>query len=352
MITQVPFQEITCQVLSETELSAWDDFVARQPQASVYHLSVWRHILHKAFGKHWYVIAALQDDVIRAGLPLVHMKSRLFGNFLVSMPYFNYGGLLTEDEMLAGPILQGAIALGQQLRASHLELRHLENYYPHLPSSTAKVSMWLTLPDTAEELFASFKSKLRSQVCKGEKNGLDVHIGRTELLEDFYSVFAHNMRALGTPVYGSQLFRLVLDAFPETARLVIVTGAGQRPLAGGFLLGYGERMEIPWAASLREYNRLQSNMWMYWHCLKYACEQGYRTFDFGRSTIEGPTFKFKQQWGARPVGHIWHYHLENSDEIPHLNPQNPKYQFAINIWQRLPLCLTRMLGPSIVKHLP
>jgi serine/alanine adding enzyme len=352
MTTQTIAQTLVCRLLEETDFPAWDHFVERQPEASVYHLSVWRHILYEAFGKRWHLLAALQDDVIVAGLPMVHMQSRLFGNFLVSMPYVNYGGLLTEDDSLAEPILHHAVALGRQLGVSHLELRHLENYYPHLPVRTDKVSMWLPLPGAAQELFASFKSKLRSQVRKGEKNGLGVRIGGTDLLEDFYTVFARNMRDLGTPFYGRRLFRLILEAFPDAARVVVVTGAGQRPLAAGFLLGYRHRLEIPWASSLREYNHLQTNMWLYWNCLKYACDHGYQIFDFGRSSLDGPTFRFKKQWGAQPVPHYWHYHLEEGRALPYLSPQNPKFRLAVNIWRRLPLRVTRLLGPSIVKHLP
>ena len=212
--------------------------------------------------------------------------------------------------------------------------------------------MWLALPSTAEELMASFKAKLRSQIRKGEKNNLRVRIGTTALLDDFYTVFARNMRDLGTPVYGRALFRSILDAFPESARIVVVTDDKGKPLAGGFLLGYRDRIEIPWASSLREYNHLQANMWLYWNCLQYACECGYRFFDFGRSTRGESTFKFKEQWGAQPVPHYWHYHLEGGRELPGLNLRNPKFSLAIQVWQRLPLALTRLLGPFIVKHLP
>ncbi|MGE3539929.1 MAG: FemAB family XrtA/PEP-CTERM system-associated protein [Candidatus Tectimicrobiota bacterium] len=352
MTTKRCSSPLTYRLLEPSEDLLWDSLVARHPQGSVYHLAVWRHILATAFGKRWYLMTAWQDGELRAGLPFVHMQSWMFGNFLVSMPYVNYGGLLTEDTTLAEPLLQETIALGRQLGAQHLELRHLAHYYPQLPVRQEKVSMWLQLPGSAQELMDSFKAKLRSQIRKGEKNQLGVRIGTVELLEDFYAVFAHNMRDLGTPVYGKAIFRLILEAFPDTARLVVVTGAGQHPLAAGFLLGYRDRMEIPWASSLRAYNHLQSNMWLYWHCLRYACEQGYRLFDFGRCTVGEATFKFKEQWGAQPVQHYWHYHIEGQQQLPALNPQNPKLRLAIQLWQHLPVSLTRLVGPTIVKHLP
>jgi FemAB-related protein (PEP-CTERM system-associated) len=275
-VCQVATHDVQCKLLDEENLPIWDKFVEQHPQASVYHLSDWRYILNDVFGKRWHLIAALRDGKICAGLPLIHMKNWFFGNFLVSIPYMNYGGFLGQDDLLAEPIFQQAVALGRQLGVSHLELRHLQNHYPHLPVHTDKVSMWLSLPDSAEALFASFKSKLRSQIRKGEKNRLDVHIGGAELLSNFYTVYAQNMRDLGTPAYPQKLYQRILEAFPETARVVVITGQDTQPLAGGFLLGYRDRLEIPSAASLRRYNHLQSNMWFYWNCLKYACEQGYR----------------------------------------------------------------------------
>jgi serine/alanine adding enzyme len=339
-------------VLNEKLLPAWDHFVTDHPDASVYHFSIWRQIVHRAFGKEWYVVGVHHEGKVLGGIPLVHMKSPLFGNFLVSMPYANYGGLIIENESLARPILNAAIKLGQELKVKHIELRHLKNYFPELPARMEKVSMWLPLPQTSEDLFNSFKPKLRSQIRKGEKNGLSVQDGGGELLDEFYTVFAHNMRALGTPVYGKDFFRFILEAFPKGARIILVRDPQAKPIAAGFLLGFRDRLEIPWASSLREYNHLQSNMFLYWNCLQYACSQGYRVFDFGRSTIGATTFKFKEQWGSKPVPHYWHYYLNGQSDLPQLNPNNPKFHLAISIWQHLPLAVTRWVGPSVAKHLP
>ena len=352
MTTSKPSKTSTVKVFDVSDYPAWDHFVSEHPDASVYHFSVWRHVLEQAFGKSWYVVGAFDEARVVAGIPIVHMQSPLFGNSLVSMPYFNYGGILTRDDECLRPVLEECIRLAKQLHAQHVELRHLKNVFPQLPVKTEKVSMWLTLPGDAEALMKSFKPKLRSQVRKGNKNGLGVRDGGIELLDDFYEVFSKNMRALGTPVYGKSFFQLILEAFPKTARLVVVASPEGLPIAGGFLLGYGDRLEIPWASSLREYNYLQSNMFLYWNCLKYACEQGYRIFDFGRSTVGQPTYKFKEQWGAQPVEHYWHYWLDEGRALPQLNPQNPKFKLAIATWQRLPLSLTRLLGPTIAKHLP
>ena len=170
-------------------------------------------------------------------------------------------------------------------------------------------------------------------------------------MDDFYAVFSRNMRDLGTPVYGKQFFRNILDAFPAQCRLMIVH-LNNRPVAAGFLIGHRSTLEIPWASTLRDVNHLGMNMLLYWAVLKFGVKQDYSQFDFGRSSRDSGTFRFKQQWGACPRQLYWHYWLNNNEELPALNPDNPKYALAINLWRRLPLSVTEWLGPSIVKNLP
>ncbi len=341
-----------CRVLTELEIPAWDHFVSEHPDSTVYHCSVWRHIFHEAFGKRWYVVGTIREGKVLGGLPLVHMDTPLFGNSLVSMPYVNYGGMLLGQECMAETVLEEVNQLGQQLQVNHIELRHMDHHDLELPAKTDKVSMCLALPESVDLLMKSFKPKLRSQIRKGEKNGLTVRCGSGELLDEFYEVFSQNMRDLGTPVYGKSFFRLILEAFPKTARLMVTFDAQLRPIAAGFLLGYRDRLEIPWASSLRAYNYLQSNMFLYWNCLEFAIGEGYRMFDFGRSSKDSSTYKFKQQWGAEAIPHCWQYVLKGTQELPQINPHNPKYRLAIACWQRMPVWLTQWIGPGIAKHLP
>ena len=93
-------------------------------------------------------------------------------------------------------------------------------------------------------------------------------------------------------------------------------------------------------------------MLLYWEALKHAIEQGGRRFDFGRSTTDSGTYRFKRQWGAQPTQLYWHYWLPRSAALPALNPDNPKYRLAIRLWQRLPLAVANRLGPRIVRYLP
>lgn len=144
---------------------------------------------------------------------------------------------------------------------------------------------------------------------------------------------------------------MILENLPDSCFIVVVRHKGV-PVSAAFLLGYRHCLEIPWASSLREANSIGVNMLLYWEVLKYAIESGYQQFDFGRSSVDGGTYRFKKQWGAKPRQLFWHYWLPDGGRMPQLTPNNPKYQLAIKAWQNLPLWAANWLGPKLIKNLP
>jgi serine/alanine adding enzyme len=322
-------------------------------QASCYHLIGWKSVIEKSFGhKTYYLLSEDQNKRINGILPFVHLKSILFGNFAVSLPYFNYGGVCADDDEIRARLLHEATAIARAQKMDHIELRHLHNSVANMPVKTSKVSMRTTLPQTKDELWASFPSKLRSQVQRPVKEQMHTRVGQQDELDNYYEIFSRNMRDLGTPVYSKSFFRNILKEFPENAWICTVYTKEERPVASGFIVGFKKMLEIPWASSLRTYNRLSPNMLLYWNILEFACDRQYRIFDFGRSTAGEGTYKFKEQWGAKPIQLYWHYWMKNGGPLPEINPRNPKYKMAIKIWQRVPVVLTRLIGPHIVKNLP
>jgi FemAB-related protein (PEP-CTERM system-associated) len=193
--------------------------------------------------------------------------------------------------------------------------------------------------------------KVRNQVRKAEKSSLVVERGGRELLPDFYAVFTENMRDLGTPVYGSAFFARVLEAFPQQTRIYVVRLNGEA-VASGIGYAYRDVIEVPWAASRKAFRSLCPNNLLYWTCIREAIDEGFRTFDFGRSTPDEGTFHFKRQWGAEPRPLYWEYKLLSRTELPNQSPTNPRFRWAIEAWKRLPLRVTLMVGPSIVRGIP
>jgi serine/alanine adding enzyme len=337
--------------LRDADEAAWDAFVRAHPAGSIYHLAGWRELIAEVFGhRSHHLLARDAAGEIAGVLPLVRVKG-LFGDYMVSLPYFTYGGPLGASEAAETALMHAAGALGAELGVSHVEFRGFQVREPAWPVRTDKVTLHRPLAADEDGLSKSLSKERRRQVKKAQDGKSEVLHGGAELLDDFYSVFARNMRDLGTPVYGRGFFAEMLARFPEAARIIAVRREG-RPAGAAFLLGFGERLEVPWVSTVREMNAHFVNTLLYWEQLRYAVAAGYRVFDFGRSSVDSGTYGFKRQWGAEPVQLHWQYWLAPGRGMPGLTPSSPKFRLAVRAWQRLPLAIANRLGPRIVKDLP
>lgn len=342
---------IDVRLIADDEATAWDDYVNRHPNSNFYHSYAWRKIIQKSFNHESYYLVAVNDSNSIVGiLPIIRLKSYLFGNFAVSVPFFNYGGPLADNPEITKLILDNAAQHCNQHGIKYLEIRSTERLN-NWPSRSEKVSMIKKIPPTVSELNQELGSKIRAQINRAKSENVRADIGGIHLLDDFYKVFSINMRDLGTPVYGKKFFKNILEQWPENANIAVVY-LDNKPVSTAFLLSNKDMVEIPWASTLRKANPMSINMLLYWEVLIHSIANGYTYFDFGRSTLASNTYKFKKQWGAKPVTHYWHYWLGDNEVLPELNPNNPKFKLLINIWRKLPVVLTRIIGPPIVKNLP
>ncbi len=350
---------ITISVAQASDAVEWDAYVVSRPDAVGYHEWAWRGVFERAFRHECLYLAARRDGRIEGVLPLVEIRSFLFGRTLTSLPFVNFGGVLAESDDVARALVDEAAGLARSRGCRHVELRHIGRRFTDLPCKQHKVTMRLPLsvgmwsPGSSDPrgLWNRIDRKARNQVRKAEKSGLTVTRGGAELLPEFYRVFARNMRDLGTPVYARQLFAEVLAAFPERARLIVVR-LKDAPVAAGFTYRTRGMVEIPWASSIRDFNSLCPNHLMYWHAIETAVVERAEVFDFGRSTPDEGTFKFKAQWGAEPVALHWEYWLASGDSLPDQSPKNPKFRLMIGTWKHLPLWLANAIGPRVVKDIP
>jgi FemAB-related protein (PEP-CTERM system-associated) len=338
-------------VSSAVDQAQWDAFVSAHPEATGYHEWAWRHVFERAFSHRTEYLAAWRGRHIVGVLPLVLFDTWLFGTFMVSLPFVNYGGLLATDDESACELLEHGAALARARRATHVELRHRRRMAASLPVKRHKVAMIAPLTPDAAAMWAGFDRKVRNQIRKAEKSGLTVETHGVEAVDDFYRIFAENMRDLGTPVVTRRLFDEVLRSFPQRTWIFVVRDRWTAVAAG---VGYGFRntFEVPWAASLRAHKNTCPNHALYWAAIQHAIAEGYTRFDFGRSTPDEGTFHFKRQWGAQATPLCWEYQLLSRRELPDQSPENPKFQTAIAIWKRLPVRVATLIGPPIVRCIP
>lgn len=330
----------------------WDEFVINHPEGRIYQLTKWNEIVCNTFNHSNKYLQLNNSGNINAILPLTEFNSFIFGRYSISLPFINYGGLLATEDRYIYEISDYLNSYRKNSNFNFVELRMDKPLETSLTVRKHKVTFLFELPDNPDDLWNSFKAKLRSQIRRPLKEDMVAASGNLELLDDFYRIFSINMRDLGTPALPKKFFENILMTFPENSKIVCVYTNSKLAAAASFLIYFKDACEIPWASSLSKYNMFSPNMLLYWESLKFAIEQNLKVFDFGRCSPDGGTYRFKKQWGAEEKQLYWYYQLPEHNELPELNPRNPKYDLAIKIWKKAPLFLTNYLGPKIIKNIP
>jgi len=336
---------------SEKDSIDWDGFVSAHAQCVNYHRWAWKRVIEQAFGWRTFYLMAQENEQVRGVLPLIWLKSPLFGSLLCSVPFFSEGGIVAENQETREQLLVEAVALAGKLGVQYLELRHAAALGLDLRSKTDKVTLVCDVDRDPEKIMQSLTTKMRTNVRRSLKSELKAEFGGAEFLDDFYEIFAVKMRDLGTPVYGKKFFERILANFPNDSYVCRITHGG-KTVSAAFLTGYRGNIEANWSASASDALGLRPNVFLFWNLLCFAGSQGYKTFDFGRSSAGSGTYNFKLQWNTRVIQLHWDYWTPSGQEVPELNPRNPRYRTAISIWRKLPLSVTKLVGPRLSRCLP
>jgi FemAB-related protein (PEP-CTERM system-associated) len=338
------------------DADAWDRYVLNHPQGMPYHLLAWKTAVEKAYGFRSCCLIAekVSGGSLRGILPLIHQHLPCFKGELISLPFCDAAGPLADSVTIEKKMVDQALKFADRKSIKQIAIRcatPLEGIDKATALNNNKVRMLLKLPQDSVTLMASFKAKLRSQVKKPLRDGLTSQIGGKELLRAFFPLFSENMRDLGSPVHSIEWIKAVLESFGNRAHLFLVRMPDNTPAAGGILLCHRNQVSVPWASSLRRFNRWNPNMLLYWSFLKFACDMGYPVFDFGRSTRGEGTYRFKKQWGAVPFPLHWVYIPVKGTSFKNEISDNPGADKAVQYWQKLPVSITKILGPGIRRYI-
>lgn len=355
----------------------WDRYVRSKPESGIFHLYGWNDVIKRTYGHDSLPLMAVSacsenqfangPDVhqVKGVLNLTLLRNRMTGTRLVSMPFLDSAGVLADSPDIEKALVKEAVLSGRKRNAQYIEIRHalpfkftgsdgrLPGHFIKFLNSvnyrhkirSHKSGLEMPLKESSACLMKSFKSKLRSQIKKSIKNGMHIQRGGMELLSDFYGVFARNMRDLGSPVHHKLFFANVIEEFEKDAVITIIR-FGKKPVAGSVILRYGDTITNPFASSVKKFRRLGSNMLLYWSMLEYACDHGYKTFNFGRSSHGAGTFHFKLQWGASSRPLSWYYFYEKNAEKIFMNEK-----LSYGLWKKIPVSLSETVGPFFRKNI-
>jgi FemAB-related protein (PEP-CTERM system-associated) len=343
--------QIAVELAGPAAASQWNGFLQQQPHGSFYHLFEWSKINQDALRNPGFNLIARDGAAIRGVLPLTFVASPVFGRVLCSMPFVNYGGPVAVDAAATNALVDAARERANELKADYLELRCASAIDTDMQASLRKISMHIELAPDPETLWNKFSSKHRTNIRRAQKNNLEVRSGGLELLDVFYSVMEQSWRALGTPFYARSYFETILKTLPEHTR-IFVCAQGDQPVGVAFNGYFNGIVEGLWAGGTELSRPLQANYVLYWEMIREACLRGCTRYHLGRSTADSGAEDFKKKWNAGASQLYWYFHRPQGGEMPQLNVDNPKYKLAIQVWQKLPLWVTRLIGPPLARSIP
>ncbi len=360
---------ISIRIAEPVDYPACDQFIEQHPEATPYHFTAWLKSIEQAYQHQCFYLIAEKNGGIVGLVPLVKINLLFLPGSLCSLPFCDVGGILANSAEVNKALVTAAKDLSGKETAYNLVLRgsvakdsvtkgkntDVEKEFP----LGSKVRMILPLPESSEVLLASFKPKLRSQVKKAAKNGVTYsQTSDLEAVTEFYKIMQFNMQRLGSPIHAKQWFESIVTLYGERAQIGLVHYQN-KVVGGAIILLCGKTVTVPWASTLIEYNKYSTNMALYWGLLSFAADNQFESFDFGRSTIGEGTYRFKKQWGAKPVALDWQDFNINgliektakSSTFSKVIPMSKLKPMIISLWSKLPPAIANTLGPMFRRYI-
>lgn len=336
------------RLAAEVDRERWNRFVFEHPEGTFFHRAEWETLVRRAFRHRTHYLFAERDGLVSGVLPLVEVKSALFGHSLVSTPFCVYGGILALDAEAHGALERKACALARELNVDYLEMRNRKRSHEGWPSKDLYVTFRRPIEADSEKNMQAIPRKQRAMVRKGIQKNLTTEIDAGT--ERIYAIYSESLRNLGTPVFSARYLRMVKEIFRDDCEVLTVVSGGE---AVASVMSFYFRDEVLpyYGGSVLAARSVAGNDFMYWQVMERAREKGVKLFDFGRSKRDTGSFDFKAHWGFEPEPLCYEYFLVKSDKLPDLSPKNPRYERMIALWRKLPVPLSRLLGPPVARYL-
>lgn len=339
---------ISVRSLREEDAAAWNRFVLAHTEGTFFHLAEWRTVLFEAFGHETHYLLAERGGEICGVLPLAEVRSLLFGHALVSTPFCVYGGIVAADPTVHVALERSVRDLARRLRVDYLEMRSRRRQHPDWPYKDLYVTFRKEISADAEKNMLAIPRKQRAMVRKGIKENLRAEVD--EQVDRLYDVYSESLRNLGTPVFGRRYLEILKATFSGACDVVTIM-KDERPVASVLSFYFRDEVLPYYGGGTDEARAVAGNDYMYWEVMERARQRGCRIFDYGRSKRGTGAFDFKTHWGFEPEQLYYEYDLVKGKQLPNLSPSNPRYGKAIELWRRLPLRLTQLVGPPVARFL-
>jgi len=348
----VSLAPVEIRPLRDADEAAWENYVERAPHATFFHRPAWRQIIERTLGHAARYRCAWRGSRLVGILPLIHVKSRLFGDALISTAFTTGGGIVADDDIAAQALADDAAELGQRFAVDFIELRQ--------SASLAIGGAW----HAKTELYFGFERALAANdadnlkaIPRKKRADLRKAIDDRRLVADadapvetFFGIYAESLRNLGTPVLPLRFYSAIKATFGDAVEISAIAGP-DGPAAALMSFFFKDRVLPYYGGAVLAARRLHAYDLLYWAQMQRAAARGVRVFDFGRSKRDTGSFDYKTYWGFEPAPLGYQYRLVKRSDLPEINPLNPKYRLMVDTWRRLPLTLANRIGPVVARQI-
>lgn len=341
-------RNLTVRELPAGDEARWDAFVDACPEATFFHRAGWRRVIADSMGHRTHYLVAEENGAVRGVLPLAHVKSRLFGNALISNAFGVYGGPAALDETARLALDRHAVELAGRLGVDYLEYRSRTRHFPDRDTKQLYVTFRKELDPDPNVNYMAIPRRQRAVIRDGMEANVQLRLD--DDAELMWRLFAENVHRHGTPVYPRALFRNLKREFGDACEILIARHQGT-DIAGTLTFYFRDEVMPYYAGGGGHLRKVGANEVMYWDLIRRATVNKYRIFDYGRSKIGTGPYNFKKNWGFKAQPLPYEFKLVNAAAVPDVNPLNPKYKMLIAAWKRMPLTLVNRLGPFISRNL-
>ena len=280
----------------------WRAFVDGQPRATPFHHPDWAQLVADCYG--FRVFAAVTTDArdaVVAGLPLVEVRQPIGRRRWVCLPFTD-----ACPPLVAAPEDEAALADALGAAAGEAHVRSIEVRAPlagAIPLDEPGLRHVLPLQPDASAVYAGFHpSQVQRSIRRAERERLTVRrsTARVDLLDVFYGLHLATRRRQGVPIQPRRFFELIWErAVMRGLGWVSVVEVADRPIAAALFLAWNRTVIYKFGASDADAWSLRPNHLLFWDAIRSACEEGYTTFDFGRTDAGHESLAaFKRSWGA------------------------------------------------------
>jgi FemAB-related protein (PEP-CTERM system-associated) len=332
----------------EADAQRWDEYVGPRT-GTVTDLFAWRLVVQRAYGLRSHFLTSVEGNRIVGALGLFEVEHPIFGHYLTTAVFGNDGGFHFDNPPARDALLAEGQRLTQAVNADYLAIRSRTETLHGFRDDDRYRTAVIDLEGGAEGVWNRLPAKTRNQIRRGQKEGFTVQTGPDQL-DDFHAVFHRHMRDLGSPAHSRAFYRAVVEHLGERAEFIVVRD-GRELVGGALLFRHNVTATNYHTVALHKFNRRCPNYLLYWAMIESSCARGDRWFDMGRSMADSSTLSFKGNWSPAIVPLHYNYFLGRAKEIPNLNPANPVFRLQIAAWRRLPLFVTKFLGPRLISGL-